>query len=339
MVYPLWNLRLEISNYCNLKCPFCMRQNGSPTYKLNATHLTLDLIKSWFPQNFLIFETSGKIFLSGAVAEPTLNPNCLEIVKYLSKECHITIDSNGSTKTEEWWYELGKTKVDCVFSPDSLKENNNFYRINSDTKKVISNMKSFISGGGKASWKYIPFKHNEDELEEQKKLSSSIGATFLIVQPNPFTANEKLLPSKHFSKSNVIVEDLTINRSPNSYCKILGESSNLIEISPDGIIYPCCFSAKNIFNVYSNFFVNGDTKPNLNTTLLPGVDKHAAFISNMVPMIEKQGGIKSISLYHNKIQDIMSSDLYKFALKQSWETGNTFCTKYCESRKYVFETS
>jgi len=319
-----------------------MRESGSPEYKLNTKHLNLDDVKSWLPQNFLLFDTNQCIYLSGPVGEPSLNPSCIDIVKYLSRQCNVVMDSNGSTQNEEWWHELGKTKIKCVFSPDSLKTNNNLYRINSNTEKVISNMKSFISGGGKASWKYIAFKHNEDELENQRKLAFNIGATFLIVQPDSFTPNKNILPSKYFPNSNVMVNDFTTDNSPNSYCKLYGKNENLIEISVDGIVYPCCFTHRHIFNIYSKFFINGDPRPNLNINIFDNenhVKKHEEFISKIVPMIENQGGIKSISLYHNRIENILKTDLYKYALKKSWDDKNSFCKQYCGARKYVFETS
>jgi MoaA/NifB/PqqE/SkfB family radical SAM enzyme len=337
MSNPLWNLRLEISNYCNLKCPFCVRQRGIGNYKLNSKHLSLSDIKSWLPKSFLMFQTTKQVYLSGAIAEPTLNPECIEIVKYLSQICEIELDSNGSTNNEEWWYKLGNTKINCIFSPDSLLPSNNLYRINANTEKTISNIKSFVAGGGKACWKYIPFKHNEDELEEQRSIALKIGAVFSIVQPNPFNADDKVMPSKHFPNSNLVKDDLVNNQSPKYYCKLLGTgATNLLEISPDGILYPCCFSATSIFTVYANYYTNGDPSPNIEIT--PSMSERTkSFIKFMVPMIEKQGGIKSLSLYHNNIKDILKTDFYQFLLKNSWENGNEFCTKHCASRQYSFQ--
>ena len=332
----LWEIRLEISNYCNLKCPFCVRQRDVGTYKLNSKHLGLREIKTWLPKSFLLFQTKKIIYISGAVAEPTLNPECIEIVKYLSQICQINLDSNGSTNNENWWYKLGETKINCIFSPDSLVKNNSLYRINSNTEKVISNIKAFVNGGGNAIWKYIPFEHNENELEEQKNIAEKIGAKFSIIQPNGFHPTNTIKPSKHFPNSKSVNDNITNNQTPQHYCKILGTgSSNLLEISPDGILYPCCFSALSIFNVYANFYSHGDPKPN--TTITPFTEERLkTFIKYMVPIIENQGGIKTISLYHNNIRDILNTDIYKFALQKSWETGNEFCLNQCSSRKYEF---
>lgn len=332
----LWDIRLEISNYCNLKCPFCVRQRGIGEYKLNSKHLTLKEIKNWLPKSFLLFQTKKIIFISGAVAEPTINPECNEIIQYLSQVCKISLDSNGSTNNEDWWYKLGNSQITCIFSPDSLIKNNNLYRINSNTEKVISNMGAFIKGGGKAIWKYIPFKHNENELEEQKNIALNIGAKFSVVQPNKFISTDTIEPSKHFPNSEHVNDSISDNNIPQHYCKLLGsQSTNLLEISPDGILYPCCFSAQGIFLVYANYYISGNPEPNIQIT--PDMSERTkAFIKYMVPMIEEQGGIKSISLYHNSIKNILKTNFYKSALEKSWQTGNEFCTKYCASRGYIF---
>lgn len=333
-----FDVRLEITNYCNLKCPHCSRNRFNGKYNLNSKHISFKTVKNWLPMFFLV-ENVNNVFLSGAVGEPTLNPDCIKIAKYLSNYCTVQLDSNGSTNNETWWKELGSHNIHCVFSPDSLIPGNNKYRINSNTDKVISNMKAFISGGsGRASWKYIPFKHNEDELEEQKKIALDLGAKFLLVQPTPFNLSkegENMRPSKHFPESTSIAKSYTKNQTPDYYCDILGEVKNLLEISPDGILYPCCYTARCFFITYSNFFTNGDPKPKIYDEMMSEI-KYYDFVTHMIPLIENQGGIETFSLNHNTIENILQTDFYKFSLKNSWSCGNNFCNKHCESKEYVF---
>lgn len=335
MYSKLPSVRIEISNYCNLKCPHCVRSFVDGTYKLNSKHVSLEELKNWMPTSFIFLKTSRNIFLSGAVAEPTLNPDCLEIVKHFSKFCKIILDTNGSTNDINWWKNLGSTEIECIFSPDSLIAKNNKYRINSNTEKVISNIKSFISGGGKATWKYIPFKHNENEIEDQQKISTEIGAKFVIVQPKGFDEDQNIKSSKHFPNSRDLVGNNVKKSSPNNYCKLFGTSDKLIEISPDGIIYPCCFLAKEFFSTYANFFSHNDPSPVIHEHLMNN-KRYKSFISDVLPLIEKQGGIKTLSLHHNTITNILQTDFYKFSLINSWKTKNDCCNLYCESREYFY---
>lgn len=330
-------IRLEVTNFCNLKCPHCARVSLKEDYKLNSTHISLETIKKWFSIYFLI-DKSPIFLFSGLVGEPTINPDFLKIIEYLLKHCcQVKIDSNGSTNNENWWERLGSYKVQCTFSPDSLTPNNNQYRVNSNTEKVISNMKAFIAGGGTAAWKYIPFMHNEDELEIQRQYAKDIGAKFLVVPPGGFDSNregEIMRPSKHFPNSKK-VESYAENKSPNYYCKLLGEVGTIIEVSPDGIIYPCCFTGRYFFMTYANFFTNGNIEPKIYENML-SIDNYKRFVNDIIPLVENQGGIKSFSLNYNTFEEIIESDFFKFSLKKSWETGNEYCKKHCGSRKYVF---
>jgi len=331
-----YDLRLEIGNHCNLRCPLCLRQ--SPVLDknvLNRVHLSLNDVKKFLPRFFLTNQIKS-VLISGSSSEPTMNSNLINIVKYLIKyNSNIIVDSNGSTRNIDWWAELGATGVQCDFAPDSIKPNNNKYRINSNTDKVIENMQAFISAGGTARWKFIPYAHNQDELEEQRTISKSIGATFFVAQP--FTVRnrtEKVEDSDLFPKDHKLVR-YTENSTPHHYCKILGEIQNLLEISAEGIVYPCTFSSRQLYYVYGDYFVSGNTTPKVNFEYVKGWTENLdSFIESFVPLIEDQGGIETLSLHHYSITEILNSPFYKNTLKQSWSNKEHFCNKHCNHVKY-----
>lgn len=320
-----WSVRLEVSNYCNLRCPLCSREKVDKS-TINNTHLSLNDVKKFLPRFFLL--QVDKVYLSGAVAEPTLNPEFIDIVEYLAKYCDISIDSNGSTRDVDWWAKLGDVGVRCVFSPDSIKPDNNKYRINSNTDKVIENMRAYIAAGGYAEWKHIPYAHNVDELEDQQKICNEIGAVFIVAQPYAVRNKTKQVEDA----SIVTTETFTNNSTPHHYCKMLGDIYNLIEISSDGIVYPCCYTFTPIYLVYKDYFTTGNTVPNTN---LVGDDSLNSFIQTVVPLIEKQGGIESLSLHHHTINQILNSPFYKNTLKQSWDNEQHYCNKHCQHSKYI----
>lgn len=333
-----WDIKLEVGNYCNLKCPHCAR-NFIGDYKLNTKHVSLETIKKWLPKSFILLKTNKIIRFTGVVAEPSLNPDFIDIIKhFLMYDCDITVETNGSTNNENWWYELGKTGIKCYFSPNSLKQNNNIYRINSNTEKVIANMKSFISGGGNASWKYLPFKHNEDEYDTQKNLVKKIGASFAITQPGWFNDEDEkeiMKPSKYFPNSKLLVTSTTTNKNPEDYCMVVGNGGKLLEISPDGIVYPCCFVSKPLFSIYAPFLNGGNESPCVDQSRVKTNLLYKYFVEDILPLIENQGGIKSLSLYHNNIKDILNTDIFTTSLKQSWKKPNKFCTEMCRARKFI----
>ena len=325
-----WNVRLEVGNYCNLRCPLCVREILDNTV-LNSIHLPLEDVRKFLPRFFLHNQVSS-VYLSGAVAEPTLNPEFIEIVKYLIKYSRVVIDSNGSTRDVKWWAELGATGVQCDFAPDSIKPNNNKYRINSNTDKVIENMRAFVAAGGIAEWKFIPYAHNEDEEKEHRAIAESVGAKFSFIQPRDATRLDNVQNSLSFADGQY-TEPYHDKGTPHNYCKLFGNIDiGLIEISPEGIVYPCCMMPRQFYTVYRDYFTNRNTTPNLSFTR----PRYRSFIKTVVPLIEDGGGIESLSLYKHSITDILKNKFYT-NLQKSWDDKAHFCNNYCDHAKYKLE--
>ena len=87
-----WNVRLEVGNYCNLRCPLCIREMVDKN-TINSLHLSLEHTKKFLPRFFLHREVES-LYLSGAVAEPTLNPEFIDIVKYIKIYCTVVAPLN-----------------------------------------------------------------------------------------------------------------------------------------------------------------------------------------------------------------------------------------------------
>ena len=326
-----WNVRIEVGNYCNLRCPLCVREKLGNNI-INSIHLSLEDVKKFLPKQFLHLDVIV-VYLSGAVAEPTLNPEFINIVKYLVRYSKVVIDSNGSTRSVDWWAKLGATGVNCDFAPDSIKPNNNKYRINSNTDKVIENMRAFVAAGGVAEWKFIPYAHNEDEMEEHRAIAKSIGAKFTFIQPRDASEINVVQNATQFSDGKD-VEPYYDKGTPHNYCKLFGNvGAGLIEISPEGIVYPCCMMPRQFYTVYEEYFVNGNTTPNL---IPAGKKKYQSFIDTVVPLIENGGGIESLSLHKHSIRDILKNEFYT-NLKKSWSDKAHFCNNYCDHAKYKLE--
>ena len=258
----------------------------------------------------------------------------------------VHIDTNGSTtRPEEWWKELGETGVECEFAPDSLKPDNNVYRINSNTDRVIRNMKAFVSGGGKAFWKHIPYSHNDDEQEEQRKIAESIGALFYVAQPRPMPKEKSkvlgiTMPESLGKKDKQEVAYYD-EGTPEHYCKLFGDIGDyLIEISPEGIVYPCCMMPREFYFFYENYYLNGDPTPYTSHDWVNKPDpKRQSFQETILPLIEEGGGIESLSLHHHTIEEVLASPFYATLLKDSWKKNEkSFCKEHCNSCKYVIAT-
>ena len=337
-------IRLDLGNYCNLDCPSCFRQEKTREYNkenntnikshpyLNNHYVTLDEICKWFPKEFLT-KRIYHMFFCGASSEPTLNPEFTKIVNYFSdKVGRISMSTNGSTRNTDWWYELGKTKIHPTFSIDSLKPNNNLYRIGSDTNKIIENMQAFVSSGGKATLKHILFKHNQDEVDDFIKLSKELGCEYKLVPAFEFTDDKTSYEVTSNGKTytlekNTIYErnqpHRNLNPDPESYCLLT--TTKTIIVHSNGVIYPCCHIEGEFFDIYEDFFIDeSKTKPK---------QKHKQIYDDFVKKIEIQGGIKSLSLRYNTIEDILNSSFFKSTLQLSWKLKTNKTCLSCKNWK------
>lgn len=324
-------IRLDIGNYCNLDCPSCFRQEMTRLYNLehktslryhpylNKHNVNMEEIQKWFPKKFLTTYVK-EISLCGASSEASINPYCIDIVKYFLQFVEIvSITTNGSTKNCNWWHELGTTGVEAIFSIDSLKPDNNLYRIHSNTNKIIENMRAFISGGGNAILKQIIFKHNQDEIDDFINLANTLGCSYKLVPAFEFSA-EMTSYQVSVGDRTYIIEKNTIldknpeyretNPDPQSYCALTKDKTFIIHAN--GVIYPCCHVEGQFFEIYEDFFIDEkNTSPNLR--------KHPQIVEDFVKKIELQGGIKSLSLKYNDIETILNSSFFKSTLQLSWK--------------------
>ena len=178
------HLHIELTNKCNAACPMCMRfHQSSPLIRPDITlgEISLDQFKGWFPPEFLT--RIQLILFCGVHGDPIMATDVLEITKYIlesSPTTTIIFNTNGGMRTPEWWDEFGSILKSnqnnyVTFSIDGLEDTNHIYRRNVKWNKLISNVKSYISAGGRARWEYLIFKHNEHQIDIAKAFSSSIG--------------------------------------------------------------------------------------------------------------------------------------------------------------------
>jgi len=96
-------VELEISSDCNAACPGCARTQNLDI--LQPKNLTIDQIRTWFPDRLHI---ENKIFkLCGVLGDPIVNPDCMEITKWLlAHGGRVHYSTNGGRNSADWWYEL-----------------------------------------------------------------------------------------------------------------------------------------------------------------------------------------------------------------------------------------
>ena len=142
----------------------------------NNSHTTLDDIQNKIGPKVI---KNLKTFRScGNVGDGTMNPECAEIYRYvrrLNKETFVSINTNGGARNPDFFRQLADIGVTVVFSIDGLEDTNHLYRRNVQWKKLMENVKAFIKSGGRATWDYLIFKHNQHQVDDAQKMASELG--------------------------------------------------------------------------------------------------------------------------------------------------------------------
>ena len=181
-------VHIELSNKCNAMCPQCGRNTATSGELrlqpgLQTTELRLEDIEKIFDDEFWNTHTITNVRFVGNYSDPIATKDLHEIVEFFifnNPDIKVAISTNGSLKTEDWWYNFGSMFNNkhrrVIFALDGTDNiTHNLYRHRTNYDKIIRNAKAFISAGGHAEWSFIVFKHNEHQLNKAKELSQEYG--------------------------------------------------------------------------------------------------------------------------------------------------------------------
>jgi len=265
-------VHVELTTYCNAGCPMCPRHIGLPDRSslpvvrpdLVLESISFENFQKWFPPEFA--SRVGDWVFCGTHGDPMMNKDILEILRYVCQfGCGLHINTNGGMRNDDFWKELAEitTKIGnrenlnrlVTFSMDGLWDTNHLYRRNVPFEKAFSHAKAFIDAGGRASWDFLIFKHNEHQIEEAAKLATDNGFKFFVpkkalgFQPNgdgtwlmskvvrnsqgdidyiidPPTDENNTNFNKFSDKLSRITPDCEPNFKPDKYLNFLKENKN-----------------------------------------------------------------------------------------------------------------
>lgn len=172
-------LQIEITSYCNAKCPHCPRfdNDGFLSDSLLLQHWDMEkIIKNLEIDKLTSLE---RIVIEGDKGDPVMHPKLYDLVLHLSQspsQAIIELTTNGSIQKPDWWARLAKIpNVVVRFSIDGLADTNHLYRVGVNFDRIVDNVLAFTSAGGDAIMKTLLFAHNEHQIEDIKKFSEQMG--------------------------------------------------------------------------------------------------------------------------------------------------------------------
>jgi organic radical activating enzyme len=186
MIEEINGFHIEPTNICTLKCSGCARTRFINQWPQHWKNHSLDVDQLL---NFLDIDlTDKKIVLCGNYGDPIYHPDFIEfVIRLKERGAVLSITTNGSYKTIEWWRDLvsNLSSLDLVnFSVDGTPDNFTRYRVNADWDSIRIGMEVVAKASCDSSWKYIPFAFNQHDIESVEQLSNSIGIKNFRVEPS-----------------------------------------------------------------------------------------------------------------------------------------------------------
>jgi MoaA/NifB/PqqE/SkfB family radical SAM enzyme len=306
-----------------------MRESKNGDYSfLNQVNLSDTFFEIYFPKS--IVSNIEIASFSGNVGEPAMNNHLLNILRWfrlVNPNIFLEIYTNGSVQKPEWWYELGMIIGDngnVIFAIDGLEDTNHIYRVGVKWDQLINNVKSYISSKAKATWQFIPFKHNEHQVDQAKLIANQMGFNEfniklshreLLNQPQN-KVNQVFPPTDVKYQHEGQQLDFAKLDKTEQYLNSLDIKCYAIElgniyISAEGLVFPCCHTASIVL---------------LDDDFIPAP-------YHWIKNVKKDFVLDEISLYKNTLDEILSSDTFT-KIKKSWDLNmkqgrNPLCAAVC----------
>lgn len=337
----LESIHLEITSRCQASCPMCSRnfRSGLENPNLKLNDWTLNDFKNIFTTELLTQIKS--FYFCGNFGDPIINDNLIDMCHYavmINPNIEIRIHTNGGARKTSWWKELAQVlpvKHNVHIAIDGLEDTHHLYRVGTTYDNVLKNAKAFIEAGGKATWTFLKFKHNEHQVEEAERRAKEAGfesfsmksTSRFIGEPRfkvfdkdgnisyyleaPSDSKLSYIDTKTLENFESFVKDSTIK------CYVL--ETRQIYIDAFMKVYPCCWLAL-------------ASTP----TVRHNEDKIVTRIRNR---IETQYKDIICKLDNNastrSVKDIINDEQWQLIWKQHWEGENklVMCARTCGKAK------
>jgi len=330
------SVQLEITNNCNAACPQCPRN-----YFGGRTIPTLPRV-TWTWKEFrkivsqLPIKNLQQIYFCGTYGDPLMHRLIADMTEWLrdaNPSLQIGLHTNGGAGSVSTWQRLARHLDFAAFGIDGLEDTNHIYRRHVKWKQLMRNVSAYISEGGVAHWDFIPFRHNQHQVESAYGLSQELGfKEFSIKRTSRFlnrahqyspdlavydrdgaidywlhlpTIAELVNPEYekiHWVKDRQLIAETKID------CNALKISE--IYIGADGFVFPCGWLHDRMYG--------------------PEIDNHRDHL-HLLSLIEEAGGMQRINVFHTPLESIINR--WFPIIQQSWENGRRLerCAVMCGS--------
>lgn len=220
-------IEIELTTACNARCKLCLRTNR----EVDINEINFEVLKDFIEP---ILKDLKVVILCGSFGDSIFYSHLFELLELIDSVPKIMIATNGSVGDKNFWARLAKYKsVQVIFALDGLEKSHELHRKGTKFNDVVRNIDIYIKNGGNAIVQMILFKHNENEVEDVKKLVEGMGASIFYRISRKYD-DEFQKPSRYEMKELNKIRD----EEKTFYCQFVEE--NHIFISAKGEVVPCC---------------------------------------------------------------------------------------------------
>lgn len=244
---------IEPANYCNLHCPQCPTGLGNIKKKPQTFDLDKfrNIITTLSPELCYL-----NLYFQG---EPFLCKELPQMVEFATKHnIYTSISTNGhflDSDTTESLKKAGLGKL-IVSLDGATSDSYKKYRVGGNFDTVTEGIRNAVKAGLKVELQCLLLSTTENEIQQVKQLSKSLGVWKVTFKTAQFYTLDTLMPSSN-KHSRYKKGSLTIKRRLKNRCWRVASS---IVITTEGNILPCCFDKDSTYsygNIFSEF-INKD---------------------------------------------------------------------------------
>ncbi len=241
-------LSLDPSSICNLRCPFCPTGAGFGEFPrtILSDHSFNRIMRNLRPDLIQRVELYNW-------GEPLLNPHLHEFIRFFSeRHAETEVSTNFSQRDYDETYlaslvESGLSSL--IVSIDGATQGTyERYRVRGNLERVLGNMTRLATVKRELRreepvifFKMLLNRHNQDEVDEARRLAGDCGAVFLLNekfwcpddQRQEWVAGDPEVPSP--LQAYTLTPEATIS----TYCRQLWES---VIVTASGDVHPCCLT-------------------------------------------------------------------------------------------------
>lgn len=191
----------ELTSRCSLACPYCTRTKQKGTGLYHKGDLPLESISQSL-EGYEWERVNDCNTYGDSIFYPRYH-EFLDIIKYTSIG-RYELSTAATGKGKKWWdttiekfldIQNSGTDVAIVFGIDEINGTPNLNRVGQNFDEIFYAMISAKDAGIKyVIWQFIPFSHNEHQIEEVKEMAESIGVELRFTLSNRFGENDPMRP-------------------------------------------------------------------------------------------------------------------------------------------------